>query len=90
MTIYIRRTSVIDANIVLIEGDDVAKADVLSAGLRLSDHMKQVAHVVSVQSLADLVADAEYESTGVRGIPSQERIDDILARCRPLSRGPDG
>ncbi|MDD1762236.1 MAG: RND family transporter, partial [Methanothrix sp.] len=73
----------VDANIVLIEGDDVAKADVLSAGLRLSDHMKQVAHVVSVQGLADLVADAEYESTGVRCIPSQERIDDILAAAGP-------
>ena len=69
----------VDGNIVLIEGDDVAKADVLSAELRLSDHMKQVAHVSSVQSIADVVADAEYQSSGVRRIPSQEKIDEILA-----------
>ncbi|MDQ1282776.1 MAG: uncharacterized protein QG666_565, partial [Euryarchaeota archaeon] len=69
----------VDGNIVLIEGDNVAKADVLSAELRLSDHMKQVAHVSSVQSIADVVADAEYQSSGVRRIPSQEKIDEILA-----------
>jgi hydrophobe/amphiphile efflux-3 (HAE3) family protein len=73
----------VDANVILIEGDDVAKAEVLSAELRLSDHMKQVNHVVNVQSLADLVADAEYESCGVRRIPSQERIDEILASVGP-------
>ncbi|MDM7940620.1 MAG: RND family transporter [Methanothrix sp.] len=67
-----------DGNIVLIEGDDVASAEVLSASLRLSDHMKQVEHVVGVQSLADIVADAEYQSSGTRKIPSQERIDEIL------------
>jgi len=67
-----------DGNIVLIEGDDVASAEVLSASLRLSDHMKQVEHVLGVQSLADIVADAEYQSSGTRKIPSQERIDEIL------------
>lgn len=73
----------VDGNIVLIEGDDVAKTDVLEAELRLSDHMKTVPHVVSVQSIADLVADTEYKSTGVRYIPSQERIDEILAGAGP-------
>ena len=68
-----------DANVILIEGDDVAKADALSASLRLSDHMKQVHNVVSVQSIADIVADAEYQSSGIRRIPSQEKIDEILA-----------
>ncbi|MFZ2414405.1 MAG: RND family transporter, partial [Minisyncoccia bacterium] len=68
-----------DANVILIEGDDVAKADALSASLRLSDHMKQVPNVISVQSIADIVADAEYQSSGIRRIPSQERIDEILA-----------
>ena len=68
-----------DANVILIEGDDVAKVDVLSASLRLSDHMKQVPNVISVQSIADIVADAEYQSSGIRRIPSQERIDAILA-----------
>ena len=31
------------------------------------------------QSIADIVADAEYQSSGIRRIPSQERIDEILA-----------
>jgi len=69
----------IDANVILIEGDDVAKEDVLEACLRLSDHMKQVQNVVGVQSIADNVADAEYQSSGIRQIPSQEKIDEILA-----------
>ncbi|MFZ2471128.1 MAG: RND family transporter [Methanothrix sp.] len=68
-----------DGNMILIEGDDVAKAEVLSAGLRLSDHMKKVEHVTGVSSIADIVADAEYETSGIRRIPSQERIDEILA-----------
>ena len=68
-----------DGNVILIEGDNVAKVDVLSASLRLSDHMKQVPNVISVQSIADIVADAEYQSSGIRRIPSQERIDAILA-----------
>ena len=70
-----------DGNMILIEGDDVAKATVLEAELRLSDHMKTVEHVLSVQSIADMVADAEYLSSGVRHIPSQERIDQILVDC---------
>jgi len=73
----------IDANVILIEGDDVAKAEVLSASLRFSDHMKQVHDVVRVQSLADIVADAEYQKSGVRRIPSQERIEEILASADP-------
>ena len=77
-----------DGNMILIEGDDVAKADVLSASLRLSDHMKQVEHVLSVQSIADIVADAEYQSSGIRRIPSQERIDEILAGAGPARAGP--
>ena len=80
-----------DANVILIEGDDVAKENALWAGLRLSDHMKQVHNVISVQSIADTVADAEYQSSGIRSIPSQERIDEILADASPsvLSLMPD-
>jgi len=76
----------IDANVILIEGDDVAKEDVLEACLRLSDHMKQVQNVVGVQSIADNVADAEYQSSGIRQIPSQEKIDEILAALAHQSR----
>jgi len=68
-----------DGNIILIEGDDVAKPEVLAASLRLSDHLKNVDHVLGVQSLADTVADAEYQSSGIRRIPSYERIEEILS-----------
>jgi len=77
----------VDGNVILIEGDDVAKADALSAGLRLSDHMKQVHNVVSVQSIADIVAEAEYQSSGTRRIPSQEKIDEILASAGSSVQG---
>jgi hypothetical protein len=68
-----------DGNMILIEGDDVARSEVLQAILRLSDHMHQVEHVLGVQSAADWVADEEYKRTGIRQIPPQERIDEILA-----------
>ncbi|WP_348305223.1 RND family transporter [Methanothrix sp.] len=77
----------VDGNVILIEGDDVAKADALSAGLRLSDHMKQVHNVVSVQNIADIVAEAEYQSSGTRRIPSQEKIDEILASAGSSVQG---
>ena len=77
----------VDGNVILIEGDDVAKVDALSASLRLSDHMKQVHNVVSVQSIADVVDDAEYQSSGISRIPSQERIDEILASAGPSVQG---
>jgi hydrophobe/amphiphile efflux-3 (HAE3) family protein len=70
-----------DGNMILIEGDDVAGAEVLSSILRLSDHMHQVEHVLGVQSAADWIADEEYKRTGIRQIPSQERIDEILANA---------
>ena len=76
-----------DGNVILIEGDDVAKVEALSAGLRLSDHMKQVPNVISVQSIADIVADAEYQSSGIRRIPSQEKTDEILASLGPAVQG---
>ena len=59
-----------DGNMILIEGDDVAGAAVLSSILRLSDHMHQVEHVLGVQSAADWIADEEYKRTGIRQIPS--------------------
>lgn len=64
---------------VLIEGDGITKPETLKAMLRLSDKMKGAPDVIGVQSIADVVADAEKRRTGVREIPSQERIDEILA-----------
>ncbi len=72
-----------DTIVILMEADDVAQEEALRAGLRLSDHMKQVHNVISVQSLADMVADAEFKSRGIREIPSQMRIDEILSAASP-------
>lgn len=70
--------------VVLIEGEDVAAQKVLEATLRLSDQMKEAPGVISTQSIADLVASAEAESSGVRRIPEQEKIDSILNAANPL------
>ena len=67
-----------DTIIILMESEDIAQEEALRAGLRLSNHMKLVHNVVGVQSLADIVADAEYKSSGIRKIPSQKRVDEIL------------
>ena len=72
-----------DTIVILMEADDVAQEEALRAGLRLSDHMKQVHNVISVQSLADLVVDVEFKSRGIREIPSQTRIDEILSTASP-------
>ncbi len=72
-----------DTIVILMEADDVAQEEALRASLRLSDHMKQVHNVISVQSLADLVVDVEFKSRGIREIPSQTRIDEILSTASP-------
>ncbi|MDM7911849.1 MAG: RND family transporter [Methanotrichaceae archaeon] len=70
--------------VVLIEGEDVAAVPVLEATLRLSDNMKESPGVLGVQSIADIVADAEASDSGVRRIPEQEKVDSILAAQDPL------
>jgi hypothetical protein len=47
--------------------------------LVLSDKMKEAPDVLGVVSIADIVADAEGARTGVRGIPEQAAIDEILS-----------
>ena len=64
---------------VLIEADDVTKPDIMEAMLKLSDKMKDAPDIIGTTSIADIVADTEAREKGVRSIPSQERIDDILA-----------
>ena len=64
---------------VLVEGSDVTNPEVLRAMLRLSDKMKEAPDVIGVQSIADIVANAKSSTTGVRNIPSQESIDQILS-----------
>ena len=69
---------------VLIEAGDVAKPEVLRAMLTFSDKMKEAPDVLSVTSIADIVADTEKESSGIRAIPDQERIDEILSADNPI------
>lgn len=64
---------------VLVEGDSVTKPETLKAMLRLSDKMKEAPNVIGVRSIADVVVDTEERETGIRDVPSQERIDEILA-----------
>ncbi len=64
---------------VLIEADDVTKPEILNAMLVLSDKMKEAPDVLGVTSIADIVAEAEESRTGVRGIPTQAAIDEILS-----------
>ena len=64
---------------VLIEADDVTKPEILRSMLIFSDKMKEAPDVLSVTSIADIVADAEKEASGIRIIPGQERIDQILS-----------
>lgn len=63
---------------VLIEADDVTKPEILTAMLTLSDKMKETPDVLGTTSIADIVADGEAVRGGVRAIPDQEEIDQIL------------
>ena len=56
--------------VVMIEGDDVASLKVQTAMLRFSDFVKDVPRVLSVTSIADIVADTEYRDNGVCRITS--------------------
>jgi len=72
---------------VLIESDHVTGTKALEAQLRFSDLVKDIPRVVSVSSIADTIADAEEKDSGVRQIPSQEKVDEILANAGPLVMG---
>ncbi|TFH47683.1 MAG: RND family transporter, partial [Methanothrix sp.] len=64
---------------VLIEADDVTKPEILKAMDKLSQKMRQASDVLAVTSIADIVADTEKLDSGIRTIPTQERIDEILS-----------
>ncbi len=64
---------------ILVEANDVTRPEILKAILRLSDKMKDAPDVIGVQSIANIVADGEYRLNGVREIPINEEIDEILA-----------
>jgi len=64
---------------VLIEADDVTKPDVLRSMDKLSQKMRMAPDVLAVTSIADIVANTEKSESGIRAIPTQERVDEILA-----------
>ncbi|MBN1322897.1 MAG: RND family transporter [Methanotrichaceae archaeon] len=70
--------------VVVIEGDDVARRDVLEAELRLSDGMMGAPGVLATNGIADIVAEAAEARDGKRAIPDQESIDAILASIDPI------
>jgi hydrophobe/amphiphile efflux-3 (HAE3) family protein len=63
---------------VLIEGD-VTTPETLKAMLSASDKMKEAPNVIDTVSIADTIASVEAEETGIRQIPSQEGINEILS-----------
>ena len=69
---------------VLIEAGDVTKPQVLKSMLVLSDKMKDAPDVIGVNSIADIVADGQASQAGVREIPAQERVDEILSAPESL------
>lgn len=69
---------------VLIEADDVTEPEILRAMLTFSQRMREAPRVLSVTSIADIVADKEEEISGRRFIPSQERINEILSAKNPI------
>ncbi len=69
---------------ILIEADDVTEPEILRRMLLFSDRMKEAPGVLSVTSIADIVADEEKESSGRRSIPDQERIAEILSADSPI------
>ena len=64
---------------VLIEAEDVTKPDILRAMDKLSQKIRTAPDVLAVTSIADIVADTEKSKSGIRIIPAQERIDEILS-----------
>jgi hydrophobe/amphiphile efflux-3 (HAE3) family protein len=64
---------------VLIEADDVTKPDILRSMDKLSQKIRMAPDVLAVTSIADIVADTEKSESGIRAIPTHERVDEILA-----------
>jgi hydrophobe/amphiphile efflux-3 (HAE3) family protein len=65
--------------VVLFEGDGVIKPETLKKMLSFSDKMKAIPDVMGIKSIADIVADAEEQTSGIRSIPTQDRVNEILA-----------
>ena len=64
---------------VIIEADDVTDPEILRAMDRFSQKLRQAPDVLTVTSIADIVADTEKNQRGVRTIPTRERVDEIIS-----------
>lgn len=64
---------------VLVEAYDVTNPEILRSIDKFSQKLRTAPDVLAVTSIADIVAETEKSENGVRKIPSQERIDEILA-----------
>jgi len=65
--------------VVIVEAYDVTDPEILKAIDRFSQKLRGAPDVLAVNSIADIVADTEMIQQGVRTIPSQERVDEILS-----------
>lgn len=68
--------------VILVEGGEIAKPEVLEAMIKVSGRTKDFPNVIGSNSIADIIADAEYGSEGVRRIPDQGKVDAILEGLR--------
>jgi Predicted exporters of the RND superfamily len=73
--------------VVLVEGDDVTRPEVLEAMERLTHHMDDMRHVIDIQSIAHIVVEAEARETGISRVPNKKKIDEILAGVNPVIIG---
>jgi len=67
-----------DGIVILIEGDDLTRPEVLKAMDRLTKQMGYVGHVLGSTSVANVVLDEMEKETGVRRIPEHGKIRDVL------------
>lgn len=72
-----------DSIVVLVEGDDVTRPEVLEAMERLTDQMEDMKHVIGTQSIAKIVVDAEAQNTGVRQVPNHQQVKRLLESSNP-------
>ena len=67
--------------VVLVEGDDVTRPEVLEAILRLTQQMDRADHVLDTQSIARLIVETEAREIGVSRVPDHHRVDEILEKA---------
>ena len=72
-----------DSIVVLVEGDDVTRPEVLRAMDRLTGHMEKANHVIGSMSTAEMVMAEMERETGVRTIPDHDKVREILESLNP-------